>query len=257
MTTVAPPASDARGRLFCWAPVLGLVLAVAAALLLGLGPLGWRAGWWSYGFALGTLLPWAAYCGAVAAVFAMLALAGGWRTGERRGIAIGIAALAVGAAVAYVPWHFDRLRRTLPPIDDITTDWVNPPAFEAVIPQRRAEDGNPTAYGGTAIAEQQRSGYPDIAPAMLDLPPGEAFGRALDVAKGLGWTIVVANAETGHIEASDRSRWFGFTDDMAIRVGAAGSGSRVDIRSSSRHGRSDFGVNAARIRRFLAALQSQ
>ena len=59
---------------------------------------------------------------------------------------------------------------------------------------------------------------------------------------------------TGRIEASDRSRWYGFTDDVTIRVGAAGSGSRIDVRSSSRLGRSDFGVNAARIRAYIAAL---
>ena len=71
----------------------------------------------------------------------------------------------------------------------------------------------------------------------------------------MGWTIVAADA-AGRIEASDRSRWFGFTDDIVIRVAAADSGSRVDVRSSSRRGRSDFGVNAARVRAYLAALRA-
>jgi uncharacterized protein (DUF1499 family) len=71
----------------------------------------------------------------------------------------------------------------------------------------------------------------------------------------MGWTILAADPQAGRIEASQQSFWYGFTDDIVIRVAAAGSGSRIDIRSSARHGRSDFGVNAARVRRYLAALR--
>jgi len=71
----------------------------------------------------------------------------------------------------------------------------------------------------------------------------------------MGWTIVAADEAAGRIEASERSRWFGFTDDIIVRVTASGSGSRVDVRSSSRLGRSDFGVNAARVRAYLAELR--
>ena len=73
----------------------------------------------------------------------------------------------------------------------------------------------------------------------------------------MGWTIVAADEAAGRIEASERSRWFGFTDDIIVRVTASGSGSRVDVRSSSRLGRSDFGVNAARIRRFADAIRKE
>ena len=90
----------------------------------------------------------------------------------------------------------------------------------------------------------------------LALPREAAFDRALDAAQRMGWTIVAADDTTGRIEASDRSRWFGFTDDIVIRITPEGSGSRVDVRSSSRLGRSDFGVNAARIRVYLAALRT-
>jgi uncharacterized protein (DUF1499 family) len=71
----------------------------------------------------------------------------------------------------------------------------------------------------------------------------------------MGWTIVADDDTKGRIEASDRSRWFGFTDDIVIRITPSGSGSRVDVRSSSRLGRSDFGVNAARVRAYLGALR--
>src|SRR5206468_2646762 len=132
----------------------------------------------------------------------------------------------------------------------------NPPAFLAVVPLRTAEGANPVAYGGAKIAEQQKQAYPDIAPLILALPPTAAFNRALSTAQQAGWTIVAADDATGRIEASDRSRWFGFTDDIVIRITAAGSGSRVDLRSSARLGRGDFGVNARRVRAYLAALRT-
>ena len=72
----------------------------------------------------------------------------------------------------------------------------------------------------------------------------------------MGWTIVAADDTAGRIEASDRSRWFGFTDDIVIRITPSGSDSRIDVRSSSRLGRSDFGVNAARVRAYVAALRT-
>jgi uncharacterized protein (DUF1499 family) len=94
---------------------------------------------------------------------------------------------------------------------------------------------------------------------MLSVPPAQAFDKALAVAKAKGWTILHADKQAGIIEGYDKSLWFGFTDDVAIRVTAADPGdhsrSRVDIRSGSRQGRGDFGVNAARVRGFLAALK--
>jgi uncharacterized protein (DUF1499 family) len=72
-----------------------------------------------------------------------------------------------------------------------------------------------------------------------------------------GWTVVASDPASGRIEANDTSRWFRFTDDVVIRVAPDGAGSRVDVRSESRQGRSDFGVNAKRVRAYLAALRSR
>ncbi len=71
----------------------------------------------------------------------------------------------------------------------------------------------------------------------------------------MGWTVVAADAEAGRIEASDRTRWFGFTDDIVVRVTPDGAGSRIDVRSSSRIGTGDFGTNAARVRAYIAMLR--
>ena len=237
-------------------PVLAGALALAAVVLLALGPIGWRAGWWHFRFAFQTLMPWAAYCGVAALAVSAVALLFGRSRIERRGVAVAIVAFAAGLLIAYVPWHYDRMRTTVPPIHDITTDPDDPPAFAAVVAARSADGGDQAAYEGAKIAEQQRQAYPDIAPLSLALPRGAAFNRALDAAQRMGWTIVAADDTAGRIEASDRSRWFGFTDDIVIRITPEGSSSRVDIRSSSRLGRSDFGVNAARVRAYLAALRT-
>jgi uncharacterized protein (DUF1499 family) len=237
-------------------PLLALLLALAAAVLLAAGPLGWRAGWWHFRIGFFYLMPWAAYCGLAAVAVALLALIVGRRVNGARHIAIAILAAAIGAVIAYVPWHYSQMRGIYPSIHDITTDWDNPPEFQAILPLRQAEEANPVAYEGAKVSDQQRKAYPDIAPLTLDLAPAEAFARALKTAEQLGWTIVATDPGAGRIEASQQSRWFRFTDDVVIRIAAAGSGSRVDLRSVSRMGRGDFGVNAARVRGFLAALRA-
>jgi uncharacterized protein (DUF1499 family) len=252
--TIATTASAGRSPLR-HVPVLAAALAVVAAVLLALGPIGWRAGWWHFRFAFLTLMPWAAYFGIAALGVSLIALLFGRSRIEWRGIAVAVAAFIAGLLTAYLPWHYDQIRQTVPPIHDITTDPGNPPAFAAVVATRAADGGNPVAYEGSKIAEQQGQAYPDIAPLTLALTPDAAFNRALDVAKRMGWTMVAADPAAGRIEASDRSRWFGFTDDIVVRVTASGSGSRIDVRSSSRLGRSDFGVNAARVRAYLAELR--
>ena len=120
--TIATISSRAGRSLFRHMPLLGLALAVLAVALLAAGPIGWRAGWWHYRFALLSLMPWAAYFGIAALIVAALSLLLGRSRIEWRGIAIAAAAFAVGALIAYVPWHYDQMRQTVPPIHDITTD---------------------------------------------------------------------------------------------------------------------------------------
>ena len=105
------------------------------------------------------------------------------------------------------------------------------------------------------LAQQQREGYPDLAPATLPVPRDQAFDRALAVAQAEGWEIVTADKASGRIEATDTTRWFGFKDDIVVRLTPWGSGTRVDMRSVSRVGRSDVGTNARRIEGFFDALE--
>jgi uncharacterized protein (DUF1499 family) len=150
------------------------------------------------------------------------------------------------------PYTWQRRAQSVPPIHDITTDLDNPPAFDAIVPLR-ASAPNPLDRP-PVLATQQREGYPDLAPATVSLPPAQAFDRALAIAQDAGWEIVIADRAAGRIEATDTTFWFGFKDDVAVRLTPWGAGTRVDVRSVSRVGRSDVGTNARRIRAFLDAL---
>jgi len=232
--------------------ILVLAAALAAIGLLAGSGLGYRVGWWEYrkGF---EMLSWALYAGLAAALLAVLALA---IPVVRRGHAAGLAvALLAGLAVAYVPWNWRERAQSVPRIHDISTDTENPPRFVAVLPLRKGAP-NTAEYGGKEVADAQRKGYPDIQPRMLPVPPDMAFARALETAERMGWTLVANNPAEGRIEATDTTFWYGFKDDIVIRVTPAAAGSRVDVRSVSRVGRSDIGTNAQRIRRYLAKLAS-
>jgi Protein of unknown function (DUF1499) len=255
-TAMTTPGSAAkRTGLTRAVAALGLVLGVTAVLLLAAGPVGWRAGWWSFRLAFTALMPYAFYCGLAAMAVSLVAIAGS--LGRRAGgsIAGAAAGLVLGGVAAYFPWHASEMRGVYPPMHDITTDAANPPSFEFAAAMRAAEHGAGIAYPGDAAAMQQQY-YPGIVPALLDAPPAQVFDRALAVVRAKGWTIVQTDPQAGVIDAYDKSFWFGFADDVAIRVTATDNGSRADIRSGSRQGRGDFGVNAARVRSFLAALKA-
>lgn len=235
----------------------GFALAVLAALALVLAGLGARWGWWHFrtGF---TLLEWAAYGGIAAAVLSLLGIvraASGTR-GRGAALLLGVLGVLLGIGVAVVPWQWRRTAQTVPPIHDITTDTENPPAFVAVVPLR-ADAPNPIEYGGPEIARQQRAAYPEVRPLLLPVPPAQAFQRALGAARDAEWEIVAAVPAEGRIEATDRTRWFGFLDDVVIRVLPTQEGSRVDVRSLSRVGGSDVGANARRIEAYLERMRRE
>ncbi len=229
---------------------LAPVLAVVAVLLLLLAGPGTRLGLWDFrtGFAL---LRWGAYLGIFAAGLGLIALL--WRAPNARpGPAL--LAIVLGVLAALVPYRWMQKAQQVPAIHDISTDVERPPEFQAVLPLR-AGAANPADYGGPEIAAQQQKAYPDIVPLVLAVPPGEAFRRALGAARDMGWEIVAADSGAGRIEATATTPWFGFKDDVVVRIAPEGAGSRVDVRSVSRVGKSDVGENAERIREYLARLR--
>ena len=182
----------------------------------------------------------------LAVVTAFMGIAVAWKRG------LIVAVLGIMPALA-VTLYLGPDRIKSPMIHDITTDTENPPAFHQARKLRSARE-NSLDYGGAAVAEQQLTAYPWIKPIIeTELSREESLTRTVQVVLGLNWTLVNADFDTGLVEAYDTTRIFGFTDDIVIRVRAQGRGSRIDIRSVSRYGRGDLGMNAARIRRFIAA----
>jgi len=222
--------------------VLGVLLA-GPAHRLGLLPARWALG----------LFALAAIVGLVAAILAALGLGFAIAAGAWRSVAGSAVALIVALAAAAPLLVMVQLATAVPVIHDITTDTDNPPTWVALRSVRSASE-NGTAYGGPSVASQQKRAYPDVAPLNVPMPPDRAFARVEATARALGWRIVAAAPAEGRLEASDTTRWFGFTDDIVVRVRATPQGSRIDVRSASRLGRSDLGVNARRVRAFLAAV---
>jgi uncharacterized protein (DUF1499 family) len=239
-----------------WLVILGAGLAVASALLLLAGPVGYRFGILPLRVALQVLLRWGAYA-AIAAVVVSLAglIVTLIRPREaRQGIFLAAIGVIAGVALIGIPGRF-RLGPPKPPIHDITTDTQQPPEYVAVLPLR-VNAPNTTVYEGEKIASQQREAYPDLQPLTLKVPPAQAFERALATVHEMGWDVVAADTAAGRIEATDTTFWFGFKDDVVIRVRPDDGGSRVDVRSLSRVGRGDAGTNAKRIRAYLDALRA-
>ena len=232
-----------------------LALAIVCAVAALLSGLGYRLGWWPLAIGFG-ILRWAAYAAIIAAA---IALVGAFVTrpgGRKRGLGLSVVALMVAVVTFGVPGMMLLKAKEVPPIHDVTTDTANPPQFVAVLPLRTGAP-NSTEYGGPAIAEQQRKAYPQIVPFDSDAPPEKAFSRALKAVHDKGWTIVAAVPSEGRIEATDSTLLYGFKDDIVIRVAPAPQGSRTDVRSESRVGKSDIGKNAARVSSFLEQLAKE
>lgn len=235
--------------------LLGFGLAVISLLMILVAGPGHQLEWWDFrtGF---TILRWGAYIG-IAALMVSLASCFLTRSRERRrGFLWALSGLVMAAISVGVPLSWLYQAQQVPRIHDITTDTKNPPRFVAILPLR-ADAPNPAQYGGPEIAAKQQQAYPEIEPARFDLPKEAVFEHAMAVARNMGWEMVAAEPTEGRIEATDTTFWFGFKDDVVIRITTTASGSRVDIRSVSRVGLSDLGTNARRIRSFLKELKAR
>lgn len=250
---------------------LAILAALVGAVMIGLsGPL-FRLGVIELSVAFWILILYgvaAALAGVVLGVVTFV-LAAIRRSGpglRRAGVAV-----LVGLAAAFVPVTGAMKGRSVPMIHDISTDTANAPAFIALADARKASP-NGLDYPGAlklsgqkawrgeckepcpTVAEAQAGAYADIVTFKSALPAAELFAKAQAVVAAKGWQIAANDAGALRLEATATSFFFGFKDDVVIRVAADGAGSKLDMRSASRLGLSDLGANAERIRAFLAAL---
>ena len=161
--------------------------------------------------------------------------------------------LMIGLALLIVVLGAASTGGDAPPINDITTDLANPPAFADVdlVPDYRGRD---MSYPPEFV-EIVREHYADLAPLRVSAAPADAFLRGLRAAETLGWEIVAKDGAAGAFYAKDATSIFHFVDDIVVRITPDGLGSLIDVRSKSRDGRGDLGANAARIRALLAEIQ--
>jgi uncharacterized protein (DUF1499 family) len=234
---------------------LALVLGLVSVLVAPAAGAAYRMGVVPLAAALLPAMGGAALLGAGAVVAAVVALA----RAAPRGVhgtttALAVTGLLLGLVAVGLPASWMLRARGVPVIHDITTDVRNPPVFDAVVPLR-ADAPNGLDYDPN-VGELQRRAYPDIVPLVLQTGRDAAFQRALAAARDAGWAIVASDPRAGRIEATDTTFWFGFKDDVVVRLTEEDAGTRVDVRSVSRVGRGDVGTNARRIRAYLAALRA-
>lgn len=227
---------------------IALLLALGASSLLVGSGFGYRLQWWALPGAF-SMLQWGAYLGVAAVVVGAISAIMAISRGVRRSLPAVLVAIILGAACAFIPWQWQQKARTVPPIHDISTDTLNPPDFVAIRPLR-SNSPNPTVYDVKENAEATRQAYPDVKTLFLDLPYDRVFNACREVIDLLGWELVSADKDAGRLEATDTTRWFGFKDDVVVRIASRGDQTVVDLRSTSRVGKSDVGTNAKRIRKF-------
>lgn len=235
-----------------YASWLGLALSVFGLLGLALSGPGHRLDLWSYTAGI-RMVKYSGFISAAAVLASIVGLVLWWWRFTAQGTTPALIGLVVGGGVLGVLLTWKRKLDSVPYIHDITTDTANPPSFAALL-RHRAGAENSADYGGPELAKQQNIGYPDLGPVSLSSPPAVVFPRALQSAQDVGWKIVEADPKSLRIEATDTTLWFGFKDDIVVRLTPAATGTRVDLRSVSRVGQSDLGTNARRIRTFLARM---
>lgn len=199
--------------------------------------------------------------GALAVLVGLVALVQIWRRGYggagKAAVGILLPALMLAWPLTYVPAFLK-----LPKINDVTTDVAAPPRFVALAKQRPG-DANPADYPGARFALEQQKAYPDLRTFVVDRGVEEAFELVEEVVRKLKWKVAATEppvgktAKGGVLEATDQTTVVGFTDDIIVRVEGNAARARIDVRSASRYGQSDLGQNAARVRRFLAEIQSR
>jgi uncharacterized protein (DUF1499 family) len=188
----------------------------------------------------------------LAAAFAFVQV---WREGAR-GLGAALAGLVLATVVLAYPAYAGLRSLRLPVLSDITTDTDSPPAFSRSRVAFGARAGRYPPEPGPAARESQRAAYPQIAPLTLDIGADEAFELARKAALNRRWQIVEAirpggRMGQGRIDAVARGLVLNLPDDVTVRVRPRADGARIDVRSASRLGGRDFGLNADRIRGYL------
>ncbi|RKQ70866.1 uncharacterized protein DUF1499 [Litorimonas taeanensis] len=272
-----PPQKESglkRRNIRKWVLRITLGFAILSPLVFIVGAIGAKLGLWGWQFGLGTLTRQVGPKVLMASLaLGLISLLLAYFVRPRKGFFIGAVAVIL-PVLGFA--HLKSVQSTaqkLPAIHDITTDTQDVPKFGALILAERAEvEGvNTVDYIGKMAATRDAEGnrgqklvsvlqtkaYPDIRSIVIGDDKEVAFGKAKAVAEQMGWDVKVSDLSEGRIEATDTTFWYGFKDDVIIRLrDSEGGGTLIDVRSVSRVGRSDLGKNADRIRKFLEKMKA-
>ena len=232
-----------------------LVSAVVLLIILVTGPLGYKFSIVPLEPSLVSLLI-AVAGGALVFLIGLVYLVIAMRSGLGRNRNLVIVSMILGLVPVGIMGPQMAAAGDVPPIHDITTDTANPPEFVAIVSLRKDapngyEYGVSEAWPAEKLGAATMKAYPGLQPIESGLSVAEAVDRTEAVLQAMGLKIVAVDKAAGLVEATATTFWFGFKDDMVVRIVGDGEGSRIDLRSMSRVGQSDVGANAARITDFV------
>ncbi len=241
------------------AAVLGHRLAVLAAMVAAIGIVSARSG----------LEPQSALAilgGAIvlalgAAACALVAFVVIWFSG-RKGAARALAGLLLAAVLLAYPAALAERMSRVPPLDDISTDVIDPPAFSLARRALAAREGETPASVPASLRAAQARAYPKILPILIDLDGPDAFSAVTKAITAAGWRIVASEPPggrkgQGHIDAIASSLLLGFPFDITVRLRPLVGQTRIDLRSVARVHAFDLGDNPRNIEAFEKALEAE
>jgi len=240
-----------------WSKILIAMAVLAIAVLLS-GPNFYKSGLLPLQPALLSLIV-SLGLGAITLLLTVIMLVVAQKNQLERDRNVLIAALIICSVPVLLVGGQLRMATSVPEIHDISTDTSNPPEFQKIVALRKdAQNSLVYEYQGSAekLAEIQIAAYPEVKRINSVLSVSEALQKSTKILSEMGLQIVNVDTEAGIIEATDTTFWFGFKDDMVVRIVAGADGTAIDLRSVSRVGRSDVGVNAARIMTFAKLFQA-
>ena len=239
---------------------LGLgAVAVAAIAAIGSGQGAWH---FRHGF---TVLRYAFFAAIAGVLLGLVGLALARRGRKTSLMLANLAATVVALGFVLYVGNLVRTARAVPGIHDAATNLDDLPQFSALKVREDNLEGVPDE-GRPELAAMlpearwkaiHREAYGDLRTMQLAGAVPDAIRKAERLAKARGWKIAKVDTAAGMLEATATSTFFRFKDDVVVRARPApGGDSLVDMRSISRVGGSDVGMNAKRVRAFLKDLQT-